>query len=220
MNISIMLEYILGLPKTLYFNLKYFDIKTAIRLPVLISKNVKFKKLSGKIILNSKVKKTGLIKIGFKSAGIFDEKYSKSILELYGNIIFDGNAFMGQGSKLCVKGDLVIGKNFFSTAETTIICYEAIDIGENCLISWDTQIMDTDFHKVMQNNNIVNFNRKIIICEHVWIGCRVTILKGSYIAANNVVASNSVVCNQIYNENNVLAGNPCKVVKANVEWKN
>lgn len=48
------LQILAGLPKTIYFNLCCFDFKTAIRLPILLSHDVKLGKLcKGVIILNN-----------------------------------------------------------------------------------------------------------------------------------------------------------------------
>lgn len=65
--------------------------------------------------------------------------------------MFHGSCDFGQGSRICVlsNGKLEIGNGFLSTANSTIICSSLIDIGEKTLVSWDTLIMDTDFHQVL-----------------------------------------------------------------------
>jgi hypothetical protein len=105
--------------KTLYFNLSYFPLSVAIRLPVFISKNVWFKKLKGKIILPDRVY-PGIVKIGFGDIGIFDKKRSRSVLELNGQVYFKGTVTIGHGSKICVgrQGQLFLGENFVITAES------------------------------------------------------------------------------------------------------
>lgn len=78
--------------------------------------------------------------------------------------------------------------------------------------------MDTDFHNIYINNKKENEDRPIIIHDHVWIGCRSTILKGIEIYKNNIVASNSNVVKTVRQENVILGGNPANVIKKNVEW--
>lgn len=73
------INYLLGLPKTIYFNLKYLPIKQAITLPIFISHKVKFLKLKGKIEIDCNDVKFGFIKIGYGNIGIFD----RSIQEHY-----------------------------------------------------------------------------------------------------------------------------------------
>ena len=56
-------RYILGIPKTIYFNFKYFKFKDAIKFPVVVSHKTIFKELKGSIKLE-KIK-TGMVRIGF-----------------------------------------------------------------------------------------------------------------------------------------------------------
>ncbi|MEJ7665610.1 MAG: hypothetical protein WKG07_41865 [Hymenobacter sp.] len=59
----------------------------------------------------------------------------------------------------------------------------------------------------------------IVLGDRVWIGSRVSIFKGTVIPSGCVVASNSVVKGVFTEENALLAGNPAKVVKRNVQWQ-
>lgn len=214
-----MLSFILGLPKTIYVNFRYFKFRDAIKLPIWISKNVLLKETNGKIIINTKLK-TGLIKFGFGKVDIFDRYNKRSIFINVGEITFNGKANLGHGTKLSVQGELIIGKNFVITAESSIICYKKIAIGDDCLISWENLIMDTDFHNIKDNNgNILNENKEIIVGNNVWIGCRNTILKGSKISNNSVVAANSVISNVFFEENVIIGGNPSKILKENIIWE-
>lgn len=48
------IQILAGMPKTIYFNFRCFDFKTAIKLPVLLSHDVKLGKLyKGVITLNN-----------------------------------------------------------------------------------------------------------------------------------------------------------------------
>lgn len=78
-------------------------------------------------------------------------------------------------------------------AESSIVCFDEIIFRENCLISWDNFIMYNDFHKIYKNDKVINENKRVIIGNDVWIGCRSTILKGSEIASNSVIAAASIV---------------------------
>lgn len=53
--------------------------------------------------------------------------------------------------------------------------------------------MYNDFHKIYKNDKVINENKRVIIGNDVWIGCRSTILKGSEIASNSVIAAASIV---------------------------
>lgn len=81
--------------------------------------------------------------------------------------------------------------------------------------------MDTDFHHIINENSIViNNPRPIHIGNHVWIGCRNTILKGVEIADNVVVAANSIITKNILENNCVVAasGKDLYILKRNVQW--
>lgn len=216
------LQYILGLPKTIYFNFKLLKFKEAIKLPIFLSNSVLIKKSKGNISINGKLK-TGMIKIGFGDNGLFDKKKSRTIIQVNGEVIFNGIANIGHGSKISVyeNGILVFGDKFKISAESSIMCSSRISFGNDCLLSWDILLMDTDHHKIIDNidNKVVNFDKEIIIGSHVWIGCRCTILKGVQILDNTVIAANSCVCNIFCKKNIIVAGNPAKIIKENINWQ-
>ena len=74
-------EYICGLPKTIYFNIKCLPLFQAIKLPIFISHRVILASLKGKIVFDCDNVKTGMVKIGFGYVGIFDSYRSRSIIE-------------------------------------------------------------------------------------------------------------------------------------------
>jgi acetyltransferase-like isoleucine patch superfamily enzyme len=161
-----------------------------------------------------------MIQIGYGDVAIFDKKRSKSIWDVSGRIIFEGTAEIGHGSKLSIGGDLKLGANFIVTAESSIVCWKSIDIGSNCLISWDVLIMDTDFHKVKNElGEVVNPPMKINIGNNVWIGCRVLVLKGATITDNCIIGANAVVKGSLEDGNTLYAGSPLKAVKKNISWE-
>lgn len=207
--------------KTIYFNLKYFPLRQAIKLPVLVSGKVYLRKTSGKIKIDCPIR-TGLILLGYENVGIFDDKKSRSIWEVSGEVIFKGKCNIGHGSKISVgnSGKLILGENFVITAESTIVAFTEIHFGDNCLLSWDILVMDTDFHKLKDETGIViNKPKPIIIGDKVWIGCRCLILKGSVIPNNCVIGADSIISRELEKENCLYVGNPCKMVKENISWE-
>ncbi|HAT4169018.1 acyltransferase [Clostridium perfringens] len=211
---------ILGLPKSIYLNMKMLPFRQAVKLPIILSKNTKIYSANGHIKLKSKAK-FGSIKIGFGYVGTFDIRKRKSILELNGNLILGNNINLGHGTKLSVgdSGLLEIYDDVTITAETSIICFENISIGKGSMISWDNLFMDTDFHKIYDlESNILNKDKAIEIGENVWIGCRCTILKGANIKRNSVISSNSKISQNIQKESCII-GNNGVVLKENIRWE-
>ncbi len=134
-----------SIPKTLRFNFHYFPFKTALKLPVVVSHRTYLRELHGKVELPEKVERA-MIKIGFGDVGHYDRKRSRSIWQVSGIVGFGGKASIGHGSKLSVRGNLCLGDGFNMTAESTIVCAKEIRFGNDCLLSWDILVMDTDEH--------------------------------------------------------------------------
>lgn len=210
---------LLSLPKTLRFNLHYFPLKTALRLPVFVSHRTFLRELHGKIILPEKVN-TAMIKIGFGDVGHYDRKRSRSIWQVSGTVAFGGKASIGHGSKLSVRGNLTLGADFNMTAESTIVCAHQISFGNDCLLSWDILIMDTDEHPIINQDGIrTNPDKPILVGNHVWIGCKCTLLKGTEIPNNAIVAAGTLLTSAFSGENQVIGGNPPAVLKSDVRWE-
>ena len=80
--------------------------------------------------------------------------------------------------------------------------------------------MDTDYHKIFnEKNEIINEDKPIRIGNHVWIGCRNTILKGVTIADNNVIAANSTITKS-FRSSGCVIGNNNEILKSNIGWSN
>ncbi len=166
--------------------------------------------------------RTGLIQFGYGNVGIFDNKKSRSIWEVSGTVIFKGRCNIGHGSKISVGnyGRLILGKNFIISAETSIVTFTEIEFGNNCLLSWDILVVDTDFHKIKDEfGNIINKPKPIIIGDRVWIGCRCLILKGTVIPNSCVIGADSIVNRELEKESCLYVGGPCKMVKENISWE-
>jgi len=214
--------YIRAIPKSIWFNFRYLEFRQALKVPMIISHRVKLKKTKGKIsILSDNISK-GMIRIGFGDVGIFDRKKSRTIWKVEGNVEFHGRCFLGHGSKISVgkKGRLILGNNFKISAESSIVCEKEVRFGENCLLSWDVLIMDSDFHKIKDiNGAVINTDEPIIFENNIWVGCRCLILKGTKIESNSVIAANTTMTKSFQGENQIIGGNPPKVIKRNIIWE-
>ena len=147
---------------------------------------------------------------GFNNVGIFDKKYERSILDIQGKLEFYGKIHFGHGSKLivCKDGMLTLEEGFVNTAKGAIVCSKHIIIGKNMLMSWDTLIMDTDWHTIQEIDTGITYpqEKDITIGENVWMGMRSVILKGSSISSGCVIAANAVCCKEYAVSNCLLTG--------------
>jgi len=207
--------------KTIIFNFKYFPFKTAIKLPVLISNNVFLYQLKGRVIINGPVR-TALVQIGYGKIGISDFKRSRAVWEVYGDVVFNGRAFIMHGCKLNVGANakLTFGENFNMSTECAIVSEKKITIGNNSGISWESLVMDTDFHHIFdETGEKFNHPKEVIIGDNVWVGCRCTVLKGAVIPDGSIVAASSLVTKKLVGEKSIFGGNPIHVLKSNITWK-
>lgn len=213
----------LDYPKTIYFNLKYFPLKTALHLPVFVYRRTSLYKMKGQIILDI-APSTGLIRIGPHGLGTQDIKYSRTMWEVSGTLVINGKTSIGRGSRISIgKGaTMTLGHKFMITGRSTIICQKEITFGNDCLLSWDILIMDTDFHHIVdKSGKIINAPRPIHIGNHVWIGCRNTILKGVTIPDDVIISANSIITKGI-EEKHCAIGNSGKevvVLKRDISWE-
>ena len=234
-----------SIPKTLRFNLHYFPLKTALKLPVVVSHRTYLRELHGKVELPEKVERA-MVKIGFGDVGHYDRKCSRSIWQVSGTVSFGGKASIGHGSKLSVRGHLRLGADFNMTAESTIVCAKEIRFGDDCLLSWDILVMDTDEHPLYNRhetarretrdpslvsgpevpcpvsndmeNERINPDKPIIVGNHVWIGCKCILLKGAEVPDNTVLAAGTLLKAPFRGENQVIGGNPPSILKSEVHW--
>ena len=208
-----------SLPKTLRFNLHYFPLKTALKLPVVVSHRTYLRELHGKVELPEKVE-TAMVKIGFGDVGHYDRKRSRGIWQVSGTVSFGGKASIGHGSKLSIRGHLSLGSDFNMTAESTIVCAKEIRFGNDCLLSWDILVMDTDEHPLYnKENERINPNKAILVGDHVWVGCKCVLLKGAEVPSNTVIAAGTLLTSAVAGNHQVVGGNPPAVLKNDVRWE-
>lgn len=159
--------------------------------------------------------------IGFGGVGIYDKKCQRSILQIDGRIeLPKGKTRLGTCAKLVVgkNATLTFGKDFCNTAGMTIICNDRITFGDNVLVSWETMIMDEDWHQLQdtQTGKIHDKHKSISIGDNVWICYRSVILKGTHIPNGCTIAAGAVVSGKFEKENSILAGVPAKTIRSNI----
>lgn len=223
MSLSLLarLALLLDLPKTLYFNFRCLPLRTALVMPIFVSRHVVCKRLRGKVILKTPAR-TAMIRIGYGDVAVFDRRRSRTIWSNAGRVVFAGRADIGHGSRISVEagGELWLGDRFHINAESTIVCKKGVRFGDDCLLSWDVLVMDSDYHKLLaKDGSHRNPDEEVVVGDHVWIGCRCLLNKGTRIASGSVVAAQSVVTGTFSQENVLLAGSPARIVGQGISWE-
>lgn len=89
---------------------------------------------------------------------------------------------------------------------------EGLAVGTGSQISWDCQVLDTDFHQIVRDDGSRSaMTRPIVIGERVLVATGAIILKGVRLGDDSVVGAGSVVSAGDYPPKVVLVGNPAQV---------
>lgn len=88
-----------------------------------------------------------------------------------------------------------------------------IIIANNCVIASGVNIIDSNGHELISNDRTIGRDKPktIKVGNNVWIGLNVTILKGTVIGNNCVIAAGSVVKGE-FPDNVLIQGNPAVIV--------
>jgi acetyltransferase-like isoleucine patch superfamily enzyme len=131
-------------------------------------------------------------------------------------------------------GEIRLGDRCYLGAHTSILCRDKVILGNDVTIAWNVTIYDHDSHSMDWRDRAVAvrlfydrygmsdcFDRldwtnvrsaPIIIHDRVWIGFGATILKGVTVGEGAIVASCSVVTQDV-EPYTIVAGNPARVVR-------
>lgn len=159
------------------------------------------------------------IQIGINYIG-FMQKADRTYLNIKGKLKIEGAYSIGRGCRFNIGENAVvsIGNGGYINCNSTLIIMHGLTIGNNCSISWDCQFLDDDFHTIHYDEKKDSKN-PIIIGNHVWIGCGVKIYKGTIIPDGCVIASDSIIKGIFHKKKSLIAGNPAKIIKENIDWK-
>lgn len=120
--------------------------------------------------------------------------------------------WVGPGAVLEVQPGARIGIRNVVNVESGVF------IGRGTEISWDVQILDTDFHVMVRSDGLSRRKTApIVIGQHVLIGARAMILKGVTVGDGAVIAASAVVTKDVPAKA-VVAGNPARVVGSVTDW--
>jgi acetyltransferase-like isoleucine patch superfamily enzyme len=144
---------------------------------------------------------------------------------LFASIRFGCRVNLGEGCGIAVFGSreriakLTIGDRTYFQPRVRINCSDHIAIGADCAFSWEIDILDTDFHSIVETDGKVQPNHAPIqIGDRVWVGIGAKILKGVTIGDDVVVAAGAVVTRSVPSRT-LVAGSPAKVIRQIAGWK-
>lgn len=211
----------IGIIKTLYINFRCCKIKDAVHLPIFVARNVSVAYCRRNVFIFPDGSKTGMFTVGFNRK---HNTGSPSALKVKGKIILHGTGIhaFGAGCDIGVWGNgiLEIGDNFGCTGESKITVSTKITIGKNNLWSYGCTVMDSDGHKIFdeESGQQINKPREVVFGDNIWMGNGCTILKGSIIPSGCIIAARSLISKPLSGENNIITSQG-KTLKSNIRWK-
>lgn len=140
------------------------------------------------------------------------------------NNITINDSVVGDQVDICVednKNTISIGAHTKFAGKIHLACTEStsISIGEDCLFSSEIVIRTGDSHSILdKSGERINPAVSVKIGDHVWVGHRAMITKGSVIGEDTVVGTGAIVTKKFTQSNVVLAGVPAKVVSEGIYW--
>lgn len=209
----------INLIKTLYINFRSLPIGIAIKMPILIYGKIRIRSLRGKIVFNVHAK-FGMIRIGTPIVGAV-LNFNKTTICNDGEIVINGRVFINNGVELNVcGGKLFLGNESMIGDNVRVICSNTILIGDGTRIAHESQLIDTNFHFLVNVDKRIVGDRSgmIFIGDWCWIGNKTTITKGTYLPNRIIVGSNSLL-NKEYKEvqeYSIIAGIPAKFIKKGI----
>ncbi|MCB1753390.1 MAG: acyltransferase [Gammaproteobacteria bacterium] len=117
--------------------------------------------------------------------------------------------------RLILKGN---GQGSVASLALSAGCYiqagNGIEVGEGTI--WASNVAIISANHGMGTAGVRDWDRStasIVIGEHCWIGVNATILPGVELGPNTVVGAGSVVTRSFSEGNQVIAGNPARVIR-------
>ena len=211
--------------KTLYFNFKMFPFSVAKKLPVFFYGSVKFTSLKGTISIDAPLK-TAMIGFG-QPYEMTTQSCGISELFLEGKFIVNGHIQFGKDYFVYVKKDAQLQMGHMASLASLgkIICTNSISLGTWARIGSESQLMDTNFHQMIDTNTneVAHSTNTIAIGNYNFISNRVSIMSNTLTPEYCTIASNSLT-NKNYTslgENILIGGLPAKLLKENIsrDWE-
>lgn len=162
----------------------------------------------------------GALRVGLGPFGLSSEHDTSVVRVRPGATLrCDGVVSLQRGVRVVVDaGVLSIGHGTNVNGFAKILVAERVEIGAGCTISWDSQILDNDFHPITVNGVEQPTTAPVVLEDRVWVGTGAIILKGVTVGEGSVVAAGAIVTRDVPPKS-IVAGSPATIVGPVDSWR-
>jgi acetyltransferase-like isoleucine patch superfamily enzyme len=202
---------------TLYLNFRSFPLKQAFKFPVFIYGWPKFFSLYGKMECLESCK-IGMVKINQTDTGAPSNPSLNTAINNWGTIFFEGPCRIYSANNINVARGAVLkfGRYCKIMHYCNITAHKYVEIGSQTWVAHRCQILDTNFHFIANfvEKKITKYAKPIVVGKSCWICNSSTILAGTVIPNNTIVASHSLVNKDFSDvpEESIVGGIPAKLI--------
>ena len=194
-----------GLPRPTHGSGRFIRRDGKVKVRISIGKNARID-LSGLVAFQSDLGEMGfttiIVEQNARLTVLGDFQIGPDVLIM----VCSGAELLIHGKKNCSASGI--------TSSAKIMVRDRVEIGADTIIAWNTFITDCDWHTIHGKVHTVQTR----IGERVWIAHDVSILKGSQIGNDTIVAAHAVCSMKSYPDAVLLAGLPAKIIQENVGW--
>jgi tetrahydrodipicolinate N-acetyltransferase len=135
-----------------------------------------------------------------------------------GRLSIGGVVQISRGSRILVgeNAHLELEDEAYLNYNASITCWDHISIGKNSGLSWNTNVIDGNFHELSVRGRALPRTQPIRIGDRVLIGTGATIV-GASIGDGSVVGAGSVVFSDMP-PGVLVSGNPARATVKDISW--
>ena len=202
---------------TVYFNLIFFPFRQALRMPVYIYGWPRLFAQYGRMRCDGMCKR-GMVRINLTLPNAPQAAVGNTQLNIWGEVVFHGKCKIATGCNILVREDgiLELGHDLRIATFCNVTVYSRVSIGNHSRIAHRSQIMDSNFHNMVDFSKRIakNMTRPIKVGDYCWICNSVTLSGGDVIPNKTIVASNSLVGKDMSSipEESIIGGMPVKLI--------
>lgn len=116
------------------------------------------------------------------------------------------------------NAEITIGSAPVINTGCVILASKRISIGHGVIMARQVFVYDSDHHPIFDSaGTVINEAQDVVIGNHVWLGLRSTVLKGSHIGDGAVVAAGAIVVGGNIKGGSMACGIPAKE-RSSIIW--